>query len=44
MKETAKEDVIDVKWVFKPQIIDKRFVTYSYKYPGRMARIAWKLN
>jgi uncharacterized membrane-anchored protein len=31
MKETAKEDVIDVKWVFKPQIIDKRFVTYSYK-------------
>lgn len=31
MKETAKEDVVDVKWIFKPQIVDKRFVTYSYQ-------------
>lgn len=35
MKETAKKDVVDVKWIFNPQIIDNKFVTYSY-------RVSWE--
>ena len=31
LKDTAKEKVVDVKWVFEPEISDKNYVTYSYE-------------
>lgn len=37
MKSTAKDDVVDVKWIFKPKISDKNFVSYSYQ-------VSWKDN
>jgi hypothetical protein len=31
LKATAKKDVTDVKWVFKPEISDKNYISYSYE-------------
>ena len=31
LKDTAKEKVVDVKWVFEPEISEKNYVTYSYE-------------
>jgi uncharacterized membrane-anchored protein len=31
LKATAKEDVVDTKWVFEPEISEKNYVTYSYE-------------
>lgn len=31
LKDTAKKDVIDVQWIFKPKISKKNYVTFSYE-------------
>ena len=31
LKDTSKKEVVDVKWIFKPSISKKNYITYSYE-------------
>jgi hypothetical protein len=44
LKDTAKEDVVDVKWVFEPEISEKNYVTYSYETIGKMVDKSLETN